>query len=97
MYINHLYVSDFCKCMSMFTQNNNSLPNIRQNSGGGPLADSERTPSGLKFLKSGLEADPKRTSGPFSGSALVLGWVWSVLYKCAIRNDTKNKTVKLIY
>ena len=44
-----------------------------------PLADSERTPSGAKFLKSGLEADPKRTQGPLLGSALVLGCVRSVL------------------
>ena len=46
----------------------------------GPRADSEQTPSEPKFLKSGLKADPKRTPGLLSGSALVLGWVRSILY-----------------
>ena len=46
----------------------------------GPRANSQQIPSGPKFFRRGLEADPKQTPGPLSGSALVLGWVRSVLY-----------------
>ena len=45
-----------------------------------PQPDSEQTTSGRNFLKSGFQADPKQTPGLLSGSALVLGWVRSVLF-----------------
>ena len=57
----------------------------------GPLTDSERTQSKPrvnpkrtqifeKQTQSGPQANSKRTRGPHLGFALVLGWVWSLLY-----------------